>query len=99
MIQFLKLFPLPTSAPYILFVFAVLNLLSACCDVVYFHTSPKDMYDTTALVHGVRATLCAAVVFLAGRFPVSPILPGPNVAKEGDVSRRFCATSTCLSHF
>jgi hypothetical protein len=88
----MRLFPLPASAPYVLFVFATLNLLSACVDVVYFHASPKDMYDTTSLVHGIRATLCAAIVFLAGRFPVSPVLPGPNVAMAGDVSKCICIT-------
>ncbi|KAF8761483.1 ABC transporter transmembrane region [Rhizoctonia solani] len=42
------------------------------------------MYDITSLADGIRATICGAIVFLAGRFPVAPILPGPNVAMAGD---------------
>lgn len=44
------------------------------------------MYNTTALTHAIRALCCATIVFLVGRFPVTPILPGPNVARPGDVS-------------
>ncbi|KAF8707992.1 ABC transporter transmembrane region, partial [Rhizoctonia solani] len=42
------------------------------------------MYDITSLADGIRATICGAIVFLTGRFPVAPILPGPNVAMTGD---------------
>lgn len=87
--QFIKLFPHPTSPPYTLFLFAGINFLSACSDIVYFRASPRDIYDTTALSHAIRALCCAAIVLLAGRFPVTPILPGPNVAKPGDVSLHF----------
>ncbi|CAE6532095.1 unnamed protein product [Rhizoctonia solani] len=83
-LQFARLFPLPASAPYILFLFACLNLLSACFDVVYYHPIPEDVYNIASLTGGIRAIICGAIVFLAGRFPVSPILPGPNVAMSGD---------------
>ncbi|CAE6461261.1 unnamed protein product [Rhizoctonia solani] len=83
-LQFARLFPLPASAPYVLFLFATLNLLSACVDIVYHHPDSKEMYDITSLADGIRATICGAIVFLAGRFPVAPILPGPNVAMAGD---------------
>ncbi|CAE6506129.1 unnamed protein product [Rhizoctonia solani] len=83
-LQFARLFPLPASAPYILFLFACLNLLSACIDLVYYRPSPEDMYNIVSLMGGIRAIICAAIVFLAGRFPMTPILPGPNVAMSGD---------------
>ncbi|KAJ1310996.1 hypothetical protein OPQ81_009504 [Rhizoctonia solani] len=82
--QFAQLFPLPASAPYILFFFAILNLLSACVDVVYYRPDPKDIYNTSSLLGGIRAVLCGAIIFLVGRFPVTPVLPGPNVAMTGD---------------
>ncbi|CUA73825.1 ABC transporter ATP-binding protein/permease VMR1 [Rhizoctonia solani] len=83
-IQFARLFPLPTSAPYILFLFACLNLLSACVDVVYYRPKPEDIYNIASLMGGIRAIICGAIIFLSGRFPVTPILPGPNVAISGD---------------
>ncbi|CAE6434528.1 unnamed protein product [Rhizoctonia solani] len=83
-LQFARLFPLPASSPYILFLFACLNLLSACVDLVYYRPKPEDMYNVVSLMGGIRAIICAAIVFLAGRFPVTPILPGPNVAMSGD---------------
>ncbi|CAE6425291.1 unnamed protein product [Rhizoctonia solani] len=83
-LQFARLFPLPASAPYILFLFASLNLLSACVDLVYYRPDPKDIYNIASLMGGIRAIISGAIVFLAGRFPVTPILPGPNVAMPGD---------------
>ncbi|CAE6419815.1 unnamed protein product [Rhizoctonia solani] len=83
-LQVVTLFPLPASVPYVLFLFAILNLLSACVDTIYYHPGPKDMYNVSSLVDGIRATICGAIVFFAGRFPIAPILPGPNVAMVGD---------------
>ncbi|KAG8691671.1 hypothetical protein FRC11_013282 [Ceratobasidium sp. 423] len=83
-LQFARLFPLPASVPYILFFFAILNLLSACVDVIYYRPDLQDVYNVTSLLDGIRAIICGTIVFLAGRFPVSPALPGPNVAMTGD---------------
>ncbi|KAF8609489.1 P-loop containing nucleoside triphosphate hydrolase protein [Ceratobasidium sp. AG-I] len=84
LVQSIRLFPRPTSPPYTLLLFAIINLLSACFDVVYFRASPRDMYNTTALSHAIRALCCVIIMFLAGRYPVTPILPSPDVAKPGD---------------
>ncbi|CAE6522225.1 unnamed protein product [Rhizoctonia solani] len=83
-LQFATLFPLPASVPYILFFFAILNLLSACVDVVYYRPDLQDVYNVASLVDGIRAIICGAIILLAGRFPVSPVLPGPDVAMTGD---------------
>ncbi|KAG8747893.1 hypothetical protein FRC10_010512 [Ceratobasidium sp. 414] len=83
-LQFMFLFPRPSSAPYILFLFATINAFSACADIVYFRPSPDDIYNTTALMHGIRAVICAVILFLAGRYPLSAVLVGPEVAKSGD---------------
>ncbi|QRV91281.1 ABC transporter [Ceratobasidium sp. AG-Ba] len=88
--QFAFLFPPPASAPYTLFLFALINTLSACLDIVHFRPSSDDLYNVTALVHAIRAVICALVVFLAGRYPLSPVLLGPEIAKSGDPpSQRF----------
>ncbi|KAG8696666.1 hypothetical protein FRC08_007008 [Ceratobasidium sp. 394] len=97
-LQFVFLFPQPTSAPYTLFLFATINTFSACFDIIYFRPSPSDIYNITALVHGIRAVICAMILFLAGRYPLSSILVGPEIAKSGDApSHRFTSPEDGVS--
>ncbi|KAG8695770.1 hypothetical protein FRC09_008943 [Ceratobasidium sp. 395] len=83
-LQFAFLFPQPSSAPYTLFLFAAINAFSACLDVVYFRPTLDDGHNVTALAHGIRALICGVILFLAGRYPLSATLVGPEVAKSGD---------------